>query len=98
MSAVSVVERNSTLERQKQKSLNLNPPAGLLEELEYIPPKLATCLSENVNGNHVKNGGQSEGFNLESFQSILLPSDEKCIKLDDNFVKVANAPGKCFET
>ena len=85
VAAVSVVERISTLERQKQKSLNLNPPAGLLEELEYIPPKLVTHLADS--GKDAQNGNQSEGFNLETFESILLPSDGKLIKLDGEFVK-----------
>ena len=80
----AAVERTSTLERQKQKSLNLNPPAGLLEELEHIPEKLAAKLNEDGDNGMRK----SEGFNLESFESILLPSNGSLIKLDSEFVKV----------
>ena len=94
----SALEKISTLERLKQKTLNLTPPVGLLEELEFIPTKLALKMSQldfsnddlgkRMNGNESRS--KCSKFDLTSFESILLPTNGKLedFKLDEGLLEV----------
>ena len=81
----SSIEKVSTLERLKQKSLNLNPPDGLLDELEDIPPHISE-ICDRTESEDFKCKGSS--FDLSTFQSILLPTCIEDIRMDPGLIQV----------
>ncbi|CAG7682931.1 unnamed protein product [Allacma fusca] len=87
----SIVEKVSTLERLKQKSLNLSPPVGLIEELESIPEKLLNRIENERNensGGNIWEKVSSSNFDLNLFSSILLPANDDNVKLDRGLFQI----------
>jgi hypothetical protein len=90
VSVASFVEKVSTLERLKQKSLNLNPPLGLLEDLEDLPPHIAEICERVRESEDFKCRGSS--YDLSTFQSILIPTCTEDVRMDPGLIEVGVVP------
>lgn len=74
-------EKCPTLDRMKQKSLNLDPPSkDMFQNLSYVP----THFLKKIQQNHFSKYCTIN----EEFHSILLPSNRKNVRLDKSSFKV----------
>ncbi|CAL8137986.1 unnamed protein product [Orchesella dallaii] len=71
-----------------QVSLDLRPPAGLLEELEYIPEKI--LRSDAIKGIQELGPAHKSNFDLSNISSIILPTKMEDCVLSPSVIQTVN--------